>query len=335
MSKINWSDSRSTWRARPAHPARELFAQSPGKSEGATRTGYLTLALAFSAVAVGSAGATLVAMSVMSADVPEPANSAADVAIAETVPVEPAPGVASVEKNAPEVQTAVWSGATVAQPSAVEQVAAQAPKIDPEGQGADVAVLHSSDPRWAQFEKPAPPLEELRNEAQAFGSAGRSGGALAAVKRAIQEPEEELAPDSQETAAITPPRALEAETKADAGGKQIVLSTAANLRSRANKSGKVLGAVPARVRVTSHGCRSSWCEVSYKGLRGWVYSGFVAGNGGKSNSSGQKSRPAQAASARQKLQVTPSSAAKANGALPGVRTNEPLPAVPRIDKSGK
>lgn len=325
----------------PAQPARELFGHSHGKVEGATRTSYLTLALAFAAVAVGSAGATLLAMSMMSADMPELANGVADVAIVEAKPIELVSDVAAVEQKDVETQAAASQPISAAQPSAAEQLAVAQPQISEVAQEADVAALKSSDPRWAQFEKPAPPLEELRSDAQAdeasaFGSAAQPAGALAAVKNAIQEPEEETATDAQKTAAITPPpRALEAESSAEAPRRQVVLNTAANVRSRASKSGKVLGSVPAGVKVTSYGCRSSWCEVSYKGLRGWVYSGFVAGNGGKSGSSGQKSNPAQTAAPRQKLQVTPSSATKADGALPGVKTNEPLPTVPSIDKSGK
>jgi hypothetical protein len=145
----------------------------------------------------------------------------------------------------------------------------------------------------------------LRNDAQegeasAFGSAGQSAGRLGRRQARHQEPEEDQGQDAQETAAIA--AAARGSPRPDAGGgRQTVLNTAANVRSRANKSGKVLGAVPAGVKVSSYGCRSSWCEVSYKGLRGWVYSGFVLAmqsKAGRQQAKGDRRRLASARNCR-------------------------------------
>lgn len=339
MSKINWNGSQSAWRAKTAQPGRDLRAQPSGNRLGLQGASYLTLAGAFAGVAAGSVGATVLAMSLMSADVPELASEVAEVAISEARVVEPAEAAVQPEpKTASSAETPAAIAADLTQPAAAEtQNAATEQETAQAAQEAEVEALKSSDPRWAQFSKPAPPLDELRNDAQegeasAFGSAGQTGGALAAVQRAIEQPEEDQGQDAQETAAIArPPRGE--EPKADAGGgRQTVLNTAANVRSRANKSGKVLGAIPAGVKVSSFGCRSSWCEVSYKGLRGWVYSGFVSGNAKQQGASRQKATAASGQ--RQKLQVQPT-ASKASTSLPGVKTNEPLPTVPRPDKSGK
>jgi uncharacterized protein YraI len=52
------------------------------------------------------------------------------------------------------------------------------------------------------------------------------------------------------------------------------------LRARGSNSAKVVGVIPGGERVGVVGCRA-WCEVTYKGKRGWVYSGFVKGHEGK------------------------------------------------------
>jgi hypothetical protein len=70
VSKINWNGSRKPGAPRPAQPGRELRAQ-PWQQAGLQGASYLTLAVAFAAVAAGSVGATVLAMSLMSADVPE------------------------------------------------------------------------------------------------------------------------------------------------------------------------------------------------------------------------------------------------------------------------
>jgi len=341
VTKINWNGSQSAWRAKPAQSDRELLGQTLSKGAWPSRANYLTLAVAFVAVAAGSAGATLLASSLLSADVPELSSGVAGVAVPEVKAAAPIVADAPIaQKPSETAQMATLAAASQDEtPGPAASVAATAPVVEEAAREEDVVALRSSDPRWAQFEKPAPPLDELRNdvqpgEAAAFDAAGKSGGAVAAVNRAIEEPDEELGQDSQETAAIAPPLRRE-EPNAAAGGRQIVLTTAANVRSRANKTGRVLGAVPAGVKITSYGCRSSWCEVSYKGLRGWVYAGFVSGNGQKpASSSRQKASSADAP--RQKLQVTPSAATQGgNGGLPGVKANDPLPAIPRLDKSGK
>ena len=50
-----------------------------------------------------------------------------------------------------------------------------------------------------------------------------------------------------------------------------------NMRARGQKGAKVLTVVPAGATIDLFGC-NSWCEISYKGRKGWVYKSFV-GNG--------------------------------------------------------
>lgn len=329
MSNINWNGSRHTWRAKPAQSGRQLLSQTMGA--GSLRPNYLTLAVALVTVAAGSAGATLLAMSLLAADTPELAAGSVELAVSEAVAAEP---VAQASTPAPSIEEATEAAA----PPAVAAPAETASDLE-DASADEVAALQSNDPRWAQFEQPAPPLEDLRGdtrsgEASAYGSAGQSGGAIAAVKRAMQEPEEDPGQDAQETAAITPPPRA-ADPGPDAGSRQIVLNTAANVRSRANKSGKVLGAVPAGVKVASYGCRASWCEISYKGLRGWVYSGFVDEKNNKQSVNAAKPKATQAAAQRQKMQVAPAAKTTADNSLPGVKANEPLPTTRLPDRSGK
>lgn len=47
-----------------------------------------------------------------------------------------------------------------------------------------------------------------------------------------------------------------------------------NMRARGQKGAKVLTVIPAGATIDMFGC-DSWCEISYKGRKGWVYKSFV------------------------------------------------------------
>lgn len=348
MKRDYWTGSHRAWRASAAYAGRNLGDLDANYGPGTVRSGYFALAAAFVTVAAGSVGATVLAMSLMAGDPPgrtvapeaavrasvasASAASIPSLKLAETAPVAQAPtespsanAVSPAAKPADVVVAAADPAppAAMPQPSESAEGSMQAGHDSP-AEAEDVAALEAGDPRWAQGAAPAPSIETLRDqdggEAQAFDNdVIENGEATAAVGRAVMDDAADDGQDPAETAAIAPsPRQKEA-AKAAAGGRSTVLNTDSNMRSSPNKSGRVIGTVPARTAVQLVGC-DSWCEIIYKGKRGFVYSGFVnKGSGGAKTSS---------VASRQKVAIQPK-AAKTNdsGALPGVQSPE-LPKLP-------
>lgn len=318
MNKINWGGPQGAWRPVDRQENRMSARTELGRVLPAGKIGALSLTILLAAVGAGSAGATLLAMSLMSNDATEQVAAApVDTSKATTQPLVSTEQATTTQAAATQVPAQ-----QVQTPTEAVSSARQLARVDASAE--DVEALKSNDPRWAQFAKPAPPLEELRNDGEApsevaYGVAGQSRKAVDAIAKAVDDSGDQQ-PDTQETAAIarTP-----AKSASELGSSNIVLNTAANIRSRANKTGKVLGAVPANVSIASYGCKSSWCEISYKGTRGWVYSGFVTGKAKKQPAKAAASSNKQAA--RPQLKTQPVSQSKEATALPGVKTNQPLP----------
>ena len=351
MKRDYWTGSHRAWRASAAYAGRNLGDLDANYGPGTVRSGYFALAAAFVTVAAGSVGATVLAMSLMAGDPPgrtvapeaavrasvasASAASVPPIKLAEATPAAQAPTESQstnpVVPEAKPADAAVASAdpvppaapAAMPQPSESAEGSMQAGHDSP-AEDEDVAALEAGDPRWAQGAAPAPSIETLRDqdggEAQAFDNdAIESGEATAAVGRAVMDDEADDGQDPAETAAIAPPPRQKEPAKVAAGGRSTVLNTDSNMRSSPNKTARVIGTVPARAVVQLVGCKS-WCEIIYKGKRGFVYSGFVdKGSGGAKTSS---------IAARQKVAIQPKAAKTGESdTLPGVQSSE-LPKLP-------
>jgi hypothetical protein len=88
----------------------------------------------------------------------------------------------------------------------------------------------------------------------------------AAVDEAADEPVEEEAVEAEEPAA---PKVAATRTAA--------VTTDVNMRANPRNGATVIQVVPRRSTVEVIGCKY-WCEVVYKGRRGFIYKGFVRGS---------------------------------------------------------
>ena len=67
------------------------------------------------------------------------------------------------------------------------------------------------------------------------------------------------------------------------------MGKAANMRSRPKSGSSVVMVVPQSATVQLVGCKV-WCEIVYKGRRGYVYKDFL---GGSRRAGGQQAKPPQ------------------------------------------
>lgn len=74
-----------------------------------------------------------------------------------------------------------------------------------------------------------------------------------------------------------------AASKAPVTGRSVT-NDDVNIRAGASSKSRVIGVVPANTSVDIVKC-SSWCEISYGGKRGYVYSGFLGKGAKKAKSS--------------------------------------------------
>ncbi len=250
-------------------------------------------------VAVAGATAGAVAMFFV-----EPSESAPDAtqAVAATAPAEPdavAPAAPAVPVHKVTTQT-VKAQADV---SADKQGKVQA--VDTAS--ADDDELNQQDPRWARSgsEKTATVFASVlqspsgaADKPAAEDKTATENGALALAEESPSEAVDQA--DETRTAALAPddvkpkqtakqaakPEQPEEKTKQAAvddevqdtapvtGTTQVIKG--ANMRSRPKSGSRVLGTVPKGATVQLVGC-DSWCEIVYKGRRGYVYKDFVAG----------------------------------------------------------
>lgn len=128
----------------------------------------------------------------------------------------------------------------------------------------------AADPRWAQVVAAGAnkPLEAITAIPGAEKVIVKDPGSVATLSLVAEEDKT----DPEETAAVD---AIEAEVKStDQGAQQITIKRSVNLRAKPQKGGQVMGVIPARTSVELVGC-TQWCEVIYKGQRGYVYKTYV------------------------------------------------------------
>ncbi len=182
------------------------------------------------------------------------------------------------------------------------------------GSVANASVTPAAQPPTGASAQPDPQIDEVETAALALS---QDEEAIDAASEAI-DPEPE---DASETAAAPKSEAkpaepdktaslpaepaddeLEALPGVDVGGlagnpsgasasgasRKARIVKGVNMRARGQQGAKVLTVIPAGTTVDLFGCEQ-WCEVSYKGRKGWVYKSFV----GNSQASAAKPEKAE------------------------------------------
>ena len=163
---------------------------------------------------------------------------------------------------------------------AVQHIKVKQPERPPAAMevAVDADALAPLDPRWARATMPPPEL--AASVAATIPPAGAGHGAAAGYADPT---------DGTATAAIapdgaTPPRAAKTGATAADDPMSLVtrarpaqIRTAANMRSRPKSGSSIVMVVPKSATVQLVGCKS-WCEIVYKGRRGYVYKDFLGGS---------------------------------------------------------
>lgn len=270
-------------------------------------------------VAVAGATAGAVAMFFV-----EPSESAPDATQAiAAAPAEP-DAVATAGPSLPVHKVTTQLVKAQADVSADKQA-----KVQATDKAADDDELRQQDPRWARSgsEKTAtafasvlqPSADTEGKPAVAADKTATGNGALALAEEIPSEAADKA--DGTQTAALAPDdikpkktakqaakpeqpekskQAAVDEDEQEAPGVSAAAGTTqvirgANMRSRPKSGSGVLGTVPKGATVQLVGC-NVWCEIVYKGRRGYIYKDFIAGG-----------RSAKAASGKAKTSFTVSS----------------------------
>jgi hypothetical protein len=150
-------------------------------------------------------------------------------------------------------------------------------------------VPDGGDPRWGKAVHAAPAFAspaaaELPAEATLLASLRETGETIESISMATAstyagEQAGLAAGDDNEDVEIDIEVVVAAAkdfTVEKAPAKTTRINTDARLRSRGSNAAQIIGVIPRGSQVAVVRC-DSWCEVSYEGKRGFVYSGFVNG----------------------------------------------------------
>jgi len=273
-ASVDTAGSRRSWEPNDVRVARDVPYR--GNSDGeilpnGIGQGYFAMGAAFIAVGVGSAGAAVLAMSLLASDLPNPApeREIIESAMASEAQQALAKSEEPIFKELiPSAVTPTQAGAVALGVPATRSVAADPDKL---------SALTVGDPRFAHDASAARGLEDVGPE--------KVESAYVPMKRPMRTPFDDikdppLKDDAAiETAAVAPPPKPKAEPEKAVGSGNAPAASAimidgANLRAKPQKGSKVLGTVPSRSAVQVISC-SSWCEIVYKGKRGYVWGDFV------------------------------------------------------------
>ncbi len=284
-------------------PKRQRFAMQfgydvrPSFWQEVKSNSHLVIAAIGTAALLGVAG-TALWLAMPAGDQEAFAQAEQPAAVAE-IPAKVEPAKAQVtDQSAPAATGPAAPVVATAKANAVTLQAAEAQD--------DIAALPANDPRWsgsthkqsrapaegaAQANKEAatastapPPLPTPEQAASvaAYQPAQETNQDSAAVKveemrdaKAVpaEEPPTHPKPDKAETAAIPAVKPAEPapEQAATANGRILRDVT---LRSGPKKGAAPIGTIPAKSAVQVISCKS-WCQVVYKGKRGWIYKSFL------------------------------------------------------------
>lgn len=150
----------------------------------------------------------------------------------------------------------------------------------------DLAALPAGDPRWSGSTR-----KQGRTQAKAALEADKEAATGVVEPPPLPTPEQAASvaayrstqdgsgsrtvPDR--TAAIPTPRPDVPEAHDDAAEKGRILR-AVTMRSGPKKAASALGTIPAKTTVDVLSCKS-WCEIVYKGRRGFIYKSFLKRGG--------------------------------------------------------
>lgn len=251
---------------------------------------------------------------------PEPEQKSTIVAEQKSTFITEIPAVtASLEPSVPvhKVTTRSISAAEFDPPAepkaaAVEAAAEAAP-------AEDESVPGQHDPRWARTdgEKTTTAFASVLQSSADDGENGLV--ATGAIPLASPSPGETAAKtDGTETAAIAPEEVVPEKTakaKPDkpaeaadddkdlppgvaASARTVQITKGVNMRSRPKSGSAVLTTVPKGAAVQVVSCKA-WCEIVYKGRRGYVYKDFVGGGGRVSSAAAPKNKTVFTVNAKQ------------------------------------
>jgi uncharacterized protein YraI len=232
---------------------RDAASWPPGRSfldDGAVRSPR-RLGLIFAIVAI--AGAALLTAGAVAILV-EPSQGAPDKTSAIDAD-QPLLTASLVPKLLP-VRKVVTTPVRVARRSAPQAVASEAAPVE------DRDMLEQHDPRWARSDSAIAfaPMMQPNASAKEDGFAATTPVAPHAAKTS---PAAEAAVDDVEQ-----PRDFKASTRT------VRVNRGVNMRTRPKSGASVLTVVPKAASVQLVGCKL-WCEIVYKGRRGYVFNDFV------------------------------------------------------------
>lgn len=158
-----------------------------------------------------------------------------------------------------------------------------------------VDALEELDPRWAIGEADALQGEFLTVIPPAASSSGKNGSRTDGTETAAIDPDQakpsRAGVDADDTSAAAP--------TASGATRSVQVNKGVNMRSRGRSGAGVIMTIPKSATVQVIGCQA-WCEVVYKGRRGFIYKSFVGGGGGGSKRSASRAKqPAVAAAPKE------------------------------------
>ena len=281
--------------------------------------------LAFAIAVIG--GVALATAAAVSTFFVEPSEGAPDEqpVIAAEAPVETAsldPSFLPVRKVVTQhivVKTDQPEPVKTGQP-AEEQATTQA--------AADIDALTPLDPRWARPTVPSPDV--VASVAATITSTSPAVDPADGTETAAIAPDEAYAPPttkptdgpSADAATANDPISLVARARPAQMGK------AANMRSRPKSGSSVVMVVPQSATVQLVGCKV-WCEIVYKGRRGYVYKDFLGGSR-RAQGSSKVSAKASANAKPKAVKTVNTADTTSETALPGVETQNIKPLSSRL-----
>lgn len=187
--------------------------------------------------------------------------------LVKTQPLKPANTANATAAPAVEAAAVKTATAPAAQPTAAKPTAAAPVAVPEVGDGGPVPV----------------DIAAAQQQAQAFADVQANASA---ASKALEEVADGNLP-AELTAAIPTPRptdvpaddeaevtvASAAQAAAPKGTARILRDV--TMRASGSKGAAPIGTIPAKATVELITCKS-WCQVVYKGKRGWIYKGFVA-----------------------------------------------------------
>jgi hypothetical protein len=247
-------------------------------SEFAARS-HLIVAAVGSVALLGLAGTAiwLALPSTAYDQVATPAQATPRVEVAAAEPAAPEPAPSAAQPSAAQVSSEKTAAAPHVDTQAVQADVEPTPSqafalID----GDELEPLDPSDPRWVDgsaVHNP-PPTAKSGDKAAATRNSGNPAYTVAAYTS-------DDASESPLTSAIptTKPVMTDAgETDEAMLGRPSKTVRSVTMRARPDDNGGVLGTVPGRADVQVVSC-AGWCEIIYKGKRGFVFRRFLQNNG--------------------------------------------------------